>query len=59
MRNIKDTLSREEYNNLSPEEVAHHKNSLQGIKDICVEILNLSKQYDVLTLNELYDISIN
>lgn len=59
MRNIKDTLSREEYNNLSLEKIEHYKNRLKGIKDICVEILKLSKQYDVLTLSELYNISIN
>ena len=59
MRNIKDTLSRENYNNLSNEKIDHYKNRLKGIKDICVEILKLSKQYDVLTLSELYNISIN
>jgi|SRR5665647_66989 len=59
MRNIKDELTWENYNNLSLEKVNHYKNRLKGIKDICVEILKLSEEYEVLTLNELYNISIN
>ncbi|HEY5406909.1 MAG TPA: hypothetical protein VIJ92_07475 [Ginsengibacter sp.] len=59
MRNIKDTLSREEYNNLSLKKIEQYKNQLKGIKDICIEILKLSGRYDVLTLDELYNISIN
>ena len=58
MRNIKDRLSREEYNNLSLEKINQYKNHLKGIKDICMEILNLSGKHEVLTLNELYNISI-
>lgn len=59
MRNIKDTLSREEYNNLSIEKIDQYRNQLKGIKDICVEILELSSRYDILTLSELYNLSIN
>jgi hypothetical protein len=59
MRNIKDTLTREDYNNLSLEKVNQYKNRLKGIKDICLEILNLSEKHEVLTLNELYNISIS
>ncbi|MEP6928095.1 MAG: hypothetical protein ABI834_10685 [Ginsengibacter sp.] len=59
MRNIKDTLTREQYTHLSLEKVNQYKNPLKGIKDICVEILKLSEEHEVLTLNELYNISIS
>jgi hypothetical protein len=59
MRNIKDTLSRKDYNALSFEKMNSYRNQLKGIKDICVQILNLSQQYEIISLRELYNISIN
>ena len=59
MRGIKDTLSREEFNTLSSDKVVYYCNQSKGIKDICIEILKLSQQYQVTTLSELYNMAIN
>jgi hypothetical protein len=59
MRNIKDTISRERYNNLMEEDIKLYKNTHRGIADICIEIFKLSKQYKVVGLSKLYEIAIN
>lgn len=59
MRNIKDTLSRESYNSFSNEDILKHKNNNVGIKNLCVEIIQLSNKYKVAKLSELYDLAIN
>ncbi len=59
MRNIKDTLSRESYNDFSDVDILKYKNDSIGIRDICIEIIKLSKKYKVAKLSELYDIAVN
>jgi hypothetical protein len=59
MRSIKDTLSREAYNNLSYDEILKYRNKERGIADLCIEVINLSKNFRVVKLSELYNIAVN
>jgi hypothetical protein len=57
MRNIKDSISREEYNNISIETIKKMKNSKEkGIGDTILDIINFvkSNNYPIMSLNEIY-----
>lgn len=58
MRNIKDSMSREEFNTIGVDEIANMKNKFQkGIGDFVIEIIEWVKSNDfqVMTLQQLYD----
>lgn len=56
MRQIKDSLTREEFNNISAETIEKMKNREKGAFDLVMEIINLvqQKQYPILSLDEIY-----
>jgi hypothetical protein len=56
MRNIKDTLSREEYNNITKDSINTHGNKVNGIRNTVLNIIELVKHhnYTILTMNELF-----
>lgn len=58
MRSIKDTLSGEEYNSMTTATINQLKNRNKGIKAFVKEIVTLAKQYKILSLNELYQLTI-
>ena len=57
MRELKDSISREGYQNLSKKEIDTRKNQSRGIRDTVLQIFDYVKQNDfkVLTMNELYE----
>ena len=57
MRTIKDSMSREEYNNISAETINHYKNNDFGIRNTVLEIIEFVKQnnYKILSMNNLYN----
>ncbi len=57
MRNIKDTLTREEYNNISATTISKLKNKNTGIKDTVIDIIEFvkKKNYRILSMNELFN----
>lgn len=61
MREIKDSLTREEYNNLDFYNIEQMQNKNTGIKDTMKQIFHLvsSKEYKVMALRELYEHSIS
>lgn len=57
MRNIKDTLTREEYNNLDSEIIKKIRNNeTKGIGDSVLEIIEFAKtgSYRIMSLNDIY-----
>ncbi len=56
MRQIKDSLSREEFNNISSEMIEKKKNRERGAFDLVMEIVNLAQkiQAPILSLDEIY-----
>jgi hypothetical protein len=57
MRNIKDSISREEYNNIGIETIEKMKNSKEkGIGDTILDIISFvkSNNYPIMSLNEIY-----
>ncbi len=56
MRNIKDSLTREEYQNISKTSIEKLRNQNLGIRNTVTEIINFvrQKKYPVLSMNELY-----
>lgn len=54
MRAIKDSLSRQEYNSLDHKEIEKYSHSGTGIGQVMREIIELSRQYRVMSLSELY-----
>ena len=56
MRQIKDSLTREEFNNISAEMIASKRNREKGAFDVVMEIINLAQQLNapILTLDEIY-----
>ena len=61
MRQIKDSLSREEFNNISKETIEKLRNREAGIGQMVLDIVNFvkEKKYPILTLNEIYNQIIN
>lgn len=59
MRSIKDSLSRDEFQNISNETIKSLRNQNKGIYHTLLEIFNLvkSKNYTILSLNEIYNIT--
>ncbi|GEQ87211.1 hypothetical protein ULMS_27190 [Patiriisocius marinistellae] len=58
MRNIKDSLSREEYNNISAETIEKMKNTTEkGIGDTILDIVSFVKEnnYSIMSLDEIYN----
>lgn len=56
MRNIKDTLSREEYQNISASTIERLSNNNFGIRNTVIDIINFVKQskYPIMSMNEIY-----
>ena len=61
MRQIKDSLSREEFNNISSEMIAQKRNNERGAFDLIGEIIELTqqKQYPILSIEEIYEQTVN
>lgn len=61
MRNIKDSLTRHEYNNITTSTIKKLSNKKQGIKNTVLEIIEFVKNndYPIFTMNELYNLIIN
>lgn len=61
MRKIKDSMSREEYNQISSESILKNRNNAIGIYHTIMEIVNLVKQknYKILSLKEIYNNIVN
>lgn len=61
MRKIKDSMSREEYNQISLDSIEKMKNRGNGIYHTLMQIVNLvaQKNYKVLSLKEIYNTAIN
>jgi len=60
MRNIKDSLSRTDYNSLDNRQIQQLQNKGDGIRDFIKDIIEFAKRknYRILSLNELYANSI-
>lgn len=58
MRTIKDSLSREEYNNISKETIDKLKNREDGIGKTVIGIIDyvLRKDFKVMSMNEMYNL---
>jgi len=56
MRNIKDAMSREEYNDINEEIIEKYKNKQIGIRDTVLEIIEFAKSNNsiILSMNDLY-----
>ncbi|HOY12804.1 MAG TPA: hypothetical protein PLY70_06670, partial [Saprospiraceae bacterium] len=57
MRNIKDSHSRSEYQNLSETQISELRNSTQsGIGDTVLQIIDyvLTNQYPIMSMEEMY-----
>lgn len=58
MRAIKDSLSREEYNQMTLETIETCRNKDFGIKDFMSEALHFASNFTTLSLSELYELSL-
>lgn len=60
MREIKDSLSREEFNNIDTSVIAKTRNNKLGIRDVIFDIFELvrRKGFRVMSMNELYQTSV-
>ncbi len=56
MRQIKDSMSREDFNHISNEMIERHQNREKGIYDVVMEIIHLAQQIQapILSLQEIY-----
>ncbi len=56
MRQLKDSLTREEFNHISPEMIEAKRNRERGAFDLVMEIIDLAQQLQapILTLDEIY-----
>ena len=56
MRQIKDSMSREEFNNISSEMIEAKRNREKGAYDLIMEIINLAQkiQAPILSIDEIY-----
>lgn len=56
MRQLKDSLTRDEYNNISTETIDSKRNSGAGIGQTVIDIANFVNEnnYPILSLNEIY-----
>lgn len=59
MRDIKDSLSRDEYNKLSNEEINKLRFNGLGINNLAKEIISLAKEHKIMYLDELYNLTIS
>ncbi len=59
MRNIKDSLSREAYNQMSLEQIDELSHKGVGIRNLVEEIIVLAKQHRIMSLNEMYQLTIS
>ena len=57
MRNLKDSLSREDYNNISTPYIEKLRNKSDGIRNTVMEIINfvIQKKYPIMSMNEIYN----
>lgn len=57
MRNIKDTLSREQYKNINEEIFLEHRNKADGIRYTMMDLIHwvLANEFPVYTLNSLFE----
>lgn len=58
MRNIKDTLTRDEYNLMSHEEIDRRRHRGRGISDLVDEIIELAQSARILSLGEIYRLAV-
>ena len=56
MRQIKDSMSREEFNNITPEMIEKKQNREAGAYDLIMEIVELCQkiQAPILSIDEIY-----
>ena len=56
MRNIKDSLTRDELNNISPDYITKYRNKGFGIRDTVMNLIEFVKQnnFTIISMNELY-----
>jgi hypothetical protein len=59
MRKIKDSLTREEYNRLSFDEIQKQSFKGTGIRCLASEIISFAKDHNVMKLSELYELTIS
>ena len=61
MRQIKDSLTREEFNHIGPETIETKRNREKGVFDVVMEIINLVQRLNapILTLDEIYHHTLN
>ena len=57
MRQIKDSLTREEFNHIDADMIQRNRNREKGAFDLVMEIIDLTQKLNapILTLNEIYD----
>ena len=58
MRKIKSTLSRNEYNQIDESTVSRFKYHSNGIRNVILQIMELSKKHKIFSLKECYNIAI-
>ena len=58
MRSIKDRLSREEYVKMDKAAIEKVRNNQRGITDVINEVAELASQYKVMSLDEIYRVTI-
>ena len=59
MRKIKDTLSRQEYNTISAEEIGQRHYAGLGTKNLVEEIVSLAGRHSIVKLSELYEMAVS
>ncbi len=58
MRNIKDTLSREAYNQMTHEEIDRRRHRGIGISNLVDEITEFARSFQIMSLSEIYETAI-
>ncbi|MDD2228119.1 MAG: hypothetical protein PHY48_01760 [Candidatus Cloacimonetes bacterium] len=58
MRNLKDSMTREQFINITPEVISKFRNNALGIRDTVLEIIDTVKSLSlpIYTMNQLYDL---
>ena len=61
MRQLKDSLTRDEYNNISTQTIENKRNRQAGIGKTVIEIAKFVKEnnYPILSLNDIYQKIVN
>jgi hypothetical protein len=61
MRQIKDSLTREEFNHIGEEIIESKRNREKGVFDLVMEIINMARQLQapIFTLDEIYEHTIH